>query len=112
MYNDGFVAYLNGQKIAERNAPVSPQWDSAATSTRSYEDSLVFEEIDVSGFLGALVPGRNVLAVHGLNDSVSDGELLILPELIGTSYLALAPHPADAAPPKRAGGMHTEGPDT
>ncbi len=27
-YDDGFVAYLNGQKIAEGNAPTTPQWDS------------------------------------------------------------------------------------
>jgi len=30
-YDDGFVAYLNGVKIADRNAPSSPLWNSAAT---------------------------------------------------------------------------------
>ena len=27
-YDDGFVAYLNGVKVAERNAPASPNWRS------------------------------------------------------------------------------------
>ena len=31
-YNDGFVAYLNGQEIARRNAPASLAWDSNATA--------------------------------------------------------------------------------
>ena len=30
-YDDGFVAYLNGQKVAERFAPASLGWNSAAT---------------------------------------------------------------------------------
>ena len=31
-YDDGFVAYLNGQVVASRNAPGSPQWNSSATT--------------------------------------------------------------------------------
>jgi len=31
-YSDGFVAYLNGQQIATRNAPAAPSWNSAATT--------------------------------------------------------------------------------
>ena len=30
-YDDGFVAYLNGVKVASANAPAKPQWDSQAT---------------------------------------------------------------------------------
>src|SRR6185436_2560258 len=32
-YDDGFIAYLNGQKVVERNAPASPQWNSTATAS-------------------------------------------------------------------------------
>ncbi|OHB68933.1 MAG: hypothetical protein A2V70_09625, partial [Planctomycetes bacterium RBG_13_63_9] len=80
-YNDGFVAYLGGQQIASRNAPASPQWDSAALIPRSVEDSLVFEEIDVTDYLGALQPGDNVLAIQGMNVDDADDNFLILPEL-------------------------------
>jgi len=30
-YDDGFVAYLNGTAIAQRNAPATPSWNSTAT---------------------------------------------------------------------------------
>src|SRR5262249_17510551 len=29
LYDDGFVAYLNGQQIFSRNAPLSPVWNSS-----------------------------------------------------------------------------------
>ena len=31
-YDDGFIAYLNGTEVLRRNAPASPQWNSAATA--------------------------------------------------------------------------------
>ena len=31
-YDDGFAAYLNGTKIADRNAPANPVWNSTATA--------------------------------------------------------------------------------
>src|SRR5439155_24891266 len=43
MYDDGFVAYLNGQEVARRNAPASPQWNSAATASHPNFQALVFE---------------------------------------------------------------------
>jgi hypothetical protein len=81
-YNDGFIAYLNGQEIARRNAPVSPQWNSAATASRSIEASLTYEDINVSERVGLLVDGANLLAIHGLNRSSSDSNFLILPQLV------------------------------
>ncbi|KKK81163.1 hypothetical protein LCGC14_2816240, partial [marine sediment metagenome] len=65
-YNDGFVAYLDGQEIARRNAPVTPHWDSAATATRTVAESLVYEELNVSSVLGTLQEGAHMLAIHGL----------------------------------------------
>jgi hypothetical protein len=83
-YEDGFVAYLNGQKVAEANAPNPVQWDSSALSDRPSEQSLVFENFNIMAHLGLLLPKpqKNVLAVQGLNDHKNDGEFLILPELL------------------------------
>ena len=82
-YDDGFVAYLNGQEIASRNAPASPAWDSTATAQHYDAEAVVYESIDVSSSLGELVEGTNVLAIHGLQrDSSSD--FLIDPLLIAT----------------------------
>lgn len=99
--NDGFVAYLNGTEIARRNAPAMPALDSAASETRSIIDSLTTESIDVSSYRSLLVNGKNVLAVHGMNDSKSDTAFLVLPELLGNGVLrsstAVRFGPKDAA---------------
>jgi hypothetical protein len=81
--DDGFVAYLNGQVIASRNAPGSPQWSSTATATAPDSQSLVFEDILVANSPGLLLAGANVLAIHGLNVSATDMDFFILPELQG-----------------------------
>jgi len=98
-YDDGFVAYLNGQEIARRNAPASLAWISSAETERDHADALVFEDIDVSADLGLLQAGTNVLAIHGLNYVTSDSELLILPELWGTKsdFEVSATDPPDGA---------------
>ncbi|OHB65126.1 MAG: hypothetical protein A2Y77_02430 [Planctomycetes bacterium RBG_13_62_9] len=83
-YEDGFVAYLNGVEVAGENAPEgsSLTWGSGATANR--DDSLAVEavEFDITEHRGALVNGRNVLAVHGLNRTLDSSDLLILPELV------------------------------
>ena len=83
-YNDGFVAYLNGTEIARRNAPAGAlNYNATATASRTSDQSLTVEPINVTAFLPQLVNGSNVLAVHGLNTSASDNSFLILPELVG-----------------------------
>ncbi|MHC4545100.1 MAG: FN3 associated domain-containing protein, partial [Planctomycetota bacterium] len=81
-YEDGFVAYLNGQEVASCNAPDTVQWNSRAESDRPNENASVFEDININVFLGTLQSGKNVLAIHGLNDNKSDENFLILPELV------------------------------
>jgi len=84
-YADGFVAYLNGQEVARRNAPDSVAWDSAATDDRSIQEAVLYEDVDITDRLGLLQPGTNVLAIHGLNSATTDGDLLILPRLVASS---------------------------
>jgi hypothetical protein len=81
-YDDGFVAYLNGVKLVDRNAPSSPTWNSEATTANSDAAAVVFQDFDVSAFLPLLVAGDNVLAIHGLNRQSNSSDMLILPELI------------------------------
>jgi len=84
-YEDGFVAYLNGQKVAARNAPDSPEWNSRSLSDRPIEGATVFESINLTAHIDALRDGTNILAVHALNDSTGDDEFLVLPELVAAS---------------------------
>ncbi|MGC6567170.1 MAG: PKD domain-containing protein [Akkermansiaceae bacterium] len=80
-YDDGFVAYLNGVKIAEANAPGAPDWNSGATSSHSDSSAVNFTEFSANAGLGALVNGTNILAIHGLNRGAGSSDFLIQPTL-------------------------------
>ena len=80
-YDDGFVAYLNGTRVASALAPSTPTWNSAANGSHPDADALVFEDFDITEFLGRLRNGTNVLAIHGLNSSPSSTDFLISPAM-------------------------------
>jgi len=82
-YDDGFVAYLNGERIAGKNDPNTLAWDSGATVQNPDNRALVFEDFDVSQYGHLLVAGENVLAIQGLNLGSGSSDFLIMPELVG-----------------------------
>src|SRR5881628_446718 len=84
-YDDGFIAYLNGERIVSRNAPEEPQWNSTATALHANTDAVQFEDIDITPGVGLLRNGVNVLAIQGLNASASDIDFLIAAELRGAT---------------------------
>ncbi len=88
-YDDGFVAYINGQLVAEAGAPETVQWNSTAAGT--HDDGLAeqFIDFDVSSVISKLLVGQNVLAIHGLN--VAGSDMLIAPELIAQAKTLVAP---------------------
>lgn len=83
-YDDGFIAYLNGDEIARANAPAGATADSTATALHDDASAVTFESIDVSARIGSLRAGTNVLAVHGLNESTGSSDFLIEPELVAS----------------------------
>jgi hypothetical protein len=81
-FDDGYIAYLNGQEVARRNAPAgTPTNTSVASGDRISFLAKQPETIDLTPFRGQLVAGTNVLAVHGLNQAASNGDFLIKPEV-------------------------------
>lgn len=94
-YDDGFVAYLNGIRIADRTLEGSPGFASIAHTFRPDNAAVVFEDIDISEYASLILPGANVLAIQGLNTSAGNRDFLILPELV-----AEVP---DLAAPERTG---------
>ena len=80
-YDDGFVAYLNGVKIADANAPLTPQWDSGAARSRIDSSAEKYKEFSADAGLAALVTGQNVLSIHGLNSGAGSSDFLIQPKL-------------------------------
>ena len=81
-YDDGFIAYLNGNEVARRNISRIITWNSSANADHADSEAIEFESIDISNSLGNLRQGRNLLAIHGLNISAADDDFLISAELI------------------------------
>jgi len=89
-FDDGFVAYLNGQFIdvdptaANRNfAPNTTNWQSSS-SGNDRPDSVVLGSpvtFDLTEHMSLLHSGTNVLAIHGLNQGRGSSDMLMLPEL-------------------------------
>lgn len=82
--DDGYVAYLNGQRVSASGAPNPLLWNSA--STANYEaDTPV--RVDISSYLSGLVDGQNLLAIHGLNANTTSSDFIITVEMIASDDL-------------------------
>lgn len=86
-FDDGYIAYLNGTRIASRNAPDTPEWNSAATANRDDNDAVIPELASFTHEAPQrlLRTGENVLALQGLNTSAASGDLLLEAELVAIS---------------------------
>lgn len=78
LFNDGFIAYINGEAVVSRNAPAQPAWNSRSSGRQL---GASFEEFNLSPVRGALRSGANVLAIQGFNTSASSADFIVLPEL-------------------------------
>ena len=76
-YDDGFVAYLNGQEIARANAADPLVWNSAATAAHPDTAAAAWESFDVTASRFFLQTGTNVLALHGLNLAANNPDFLM-----------------------------------
>ncbi|NLF32491.1 MAG: hypothetical protein GX591_16570, partial [Planctomycetes bacterium] len=85
-YDDGFVAYVNGQTAASANPDGTPPlaWNAGASTGHSDNEAVNFVDYDISGVRASLVAGQNILAIHGLNRGTTSSDMLILPELVAT----------------------------
>ncbi len=82
-YDDGFVAFLNGEEVARAGLRTDgPQnFDSRGASRRN-NLAVEFEDVLISRHIDKLRQGENVLAIHVMNSSASNSDLLVVPELI------------------------------
>lgn len=88
--DDGFVAYVNGVRIADSNAPATLVYNSGATALQpgSDNDGLIYKEFpttNIAAALAALRVGSNVLAIHGMNSGVGSSDFLMRFKLDGES---------------------------
>lgn len=94
-YDDGFAAWLNGVEIARANAPDTLTWDAAATTSHDDNDAVAFLSWEIPGGVELLKPGHNVLAIQGLNVSMSSSDFLIQPKLEATEKARTETGPDD-----------------
>ena len=80
-YDDGFVAYLNGQEVARRALPAGAvDYSTLATA----HEGGGYEAIDITA-AGALVSGANILAVEMHQTNASSSDLVMDLELLATA---------------------------
>ena len=84
-YDDGFVLYLNGTRVAGANAPAEPVWNSASTDTHEATAAGLF---NISDHIGLLEEGENLLAIHALNAKTTSSDFLCMAELISGDQLS------------------------
>ena len=77
IYDDAFVAYINGEEVARRNVSGDVAFDSTAVSSRTLDDAQQPEVIDLSSDVNLLQPGANVLAIHGINVAADDDDFVV-----------------------------------
>ncbi|MHA3774545.1 lamin tail domain-containing protein [Verrucomicrobiota bacterium sgz303538] len=90
-YNDGFVAYLNGVEIARRNGGPQkkfiyhdqPAYNRETFSATAPIPTTTLSETITLGSAASLLQagGENVLAIHALNASATDGTFYIKADL-------------------------------
>ncbi|MBN1443607.1 MAG: CotH kinase family protein [Planctomycetes bacterium] len=96
LFDDGFVAYLNGVEIARRNLGAEGEiipHDGAAAAPQTLEG--VREEIRILERQDLLAGGINVLAVHAANDHVRGSDFAIHPALAAILSRRPRPSPLD-----------------
>ena len=79
-FDDGFVAFLNGERVASAGFPAGQSLTFASRSTRSHSPRRV-ERFNLTEERHLLQDGDNVLAIALVNFSVASTDLFLLPEL-------------------------------
>ncbi len=80
-FDDGFIAYLNGEKTASVNALDKPKYNSYATSNNNNGS---FMDFDLTDHIHLLKNGgNNVLAVQAFDHRSDRNEFFLMPTLIG-----------------------------
>ena len=86
-YDDGFLAFLNGEEVARSASVGGAIGDPVAfdATTQVGREAGAAEDFNLTSRLDALRAGTNVLAIHVLNTAVASSDLSILPSLVVNS---------------------------
>jgi len=86
-FDDGFVAYLNGnpQIVAEAFNPPSSSLDYQSSATQFHDDNTAILDTPFTLDPSALLVGQNILCIHGMNNAPDSSDALFLPTLEATA---------------------------
>ncbi len=91
-YDDAFAAWLNGIPVARGNTRDGDlDWSSTAPSSRPDSQAVEYVTFDLGNYSGALRPGRNILALQGMNRSTSNRDFLLQVRMRGDESEILSP---------------------
>ena len=91
-YDDAFAAWLNGIPVARGNTRDGDlDWSSTAPSSRPDSQAVEYVTFDLGNYSGALRPGRNILALQGVNRSTSNRDFLLQVRMRGDESEILRP---------------------
>lgn len=79
-FDDGFVAYLNGEEVARENVSGVVNYNSISDSAVEVDSSEPMQAFPLS-FAGRLVAGENILGLHLINNSFAGSDAVIVPTL-------------------------------
>ena len=79
-YDDGFIAYLNGTEIVKTPGIFGEiGWNSRTIVSHPDSEAVKYVDFDMTSHKDLLNVGSNLLAIHGVNQTVSDPDFLISP---------------------------------
>ncbi len=94
-YDDGFVAYINGTEVQRSLINGTPSWNSFASGNH---EAGGLQDFDISNHINVFHDGDNILAIHGLNTSLTSSDFLISAELVAGRFVnGTAPSPSETA---------------
>ncbi len=91
LFDDGFIAWINGHPVASSREPLTPAWNSEASNFHADTLAIIPEQFSASAGIASLVAGENILAIQGLNWGIDSSDFLILPELLAFKADPVAP---------------------
>ena len=80
-YDDGFIAYINGVRVTSRKAPDPGRWNSVSTTFQIDANAFNYETAAFDEGTPTLVAGENILAIHGVNETLGSSDFLADPRL-------------------------------
>ncbi len=94
-YDNGFIAYINSTEVQRALFTGTPAWNSQADGNHEAQG---IESFDISSHLSDLRQGQNILAIHGLNISITSSDLLISAGLIAGQDQDSSPGNSEISP--------------